>query len=363
MFESGYQSNIFDKTLGTVKNDKKIKELCSKLNTIKSELVTLNSEKDKHDSDIKKYKSELITKETERQMSESITLLIERNDKIRETIKELKDEEAKTVKEIKKEQEERKRLNDEVKELNEKIGKVEDEKFTDFLKKAKVKTLQEFEGANIKDIEAQVMQKQAHQESLNRINAQIQQLGVEQCERTIEIFKTEQKDVEKDIIELNTKLEEVTGELTEKRNKKNDAQKEYFEIKKKREKEELSFKKEEDDFNIYKRRFHELSKIRQDKKYSIKQKYIAMLNYLVLLGRIDHKKAEKLNDKVDIQLEFADLVKNLQLFEDLEFEELEIEGEVKLEKVEKLKSELEKELSDKEKSIEDLERVSMFAPR
>lgn len=70
MFEGGHQSNIFDKTLGSVKQDKNIKEKKSELENTMKEISKINEEKCDLENKLKKCKADMITKETEVRLRE-----------------------------------------------------------------------------------------------------------------------------------------------------------------------------------------------------------------------------------------------------------------------------------------------------
>ena len=70
IFEGGHQSNIFDKTLGSAKQDKIIKDLKVRLDKTVQELSTIIKNRKDLESSIKLQKADMITKETEIRLKE-----------------------------------------------------------------------------------------------------------------------------------------------------------------------------------------------------------------------------------------------------------------------------------------------------
>ena len=363
MFESGYQSNILDKTMGSVKNDKIIKEKNAKLNKLVAELTKLKTEKVDLEELIQQQKNKEINLQTEiDKFDENLkNIKMRKEDKINSM-----DEMVKNISNLETEIKDFKNasnvLYNEVTKLNKEISTVSDVAFKDFLKKVKAKSIEEYEGVNVKDFEEYSKIYQMHKESLSKVNFQIEQLGVNQSKKSIGILAKEKEDLVKELEELKSSLEEDKEELEKKTSQKDDLEKDYGDFKSKQNKNEFTLKKCEDELNLYKMRFHELSRLLQERKYDIKSTYAKLLHNFVMIDIIDDKKAQKLNDAVSLELELPRMIKKIKKFEDVKFDDLGLD-EITLDSVDGLKTDLQKELESKQRLIENYERVSMLAPR
>ena len=230
------------------------------------------------------------------------------------------------------------------------------------MKKAKIENIQQFEGTNIKDFEENARQKQALHEKLNSIKTMMEQLGVDQITKSIQLLKSEEEEAKKCIEELEESVTDLDYQRLSKADKKTDVDKDFAEYKKMQGKEERSLKKEEEELAQYKRRIQELEKNLQEEKYSIKSKYISILKMMVLMEHINDKQAEKYIEKVDLNGSISEIFKKIKNFE-VDYSILEIDRrKIKQSEMSKLIDQLEKSLKEKEKAIEDYERVSMLAP-
>ena len=363
MFESGHHSNIFDKALGSVKQDKVIKEKRTALSKAMESLVDLKLEKTSIEDAINKCKTDMITKETQiRLLKENVNLMSDRDKEKRETAESMKKEILTVENELKTLLTERKELNKQVNAIQKEISEIESVEFSDFMKKAKVKSLVEFEGTNIKEFEENARLKQAYLDNLARVKHQIDQLGIEQCTKAIEMLKGEQNQITTKQEELEKELADLLAEMDSKVTDKNAAEREFNDFKKKKDKDEINMKKDEEELNLYKRRLQELEKTLQETKYLIKSKYIALLKKQVLDEKLTDKKAESLNNKLDLSLEIDKFVSKVKPF-DIDYEILDIEVDKATQRtVTDYIEKLERLLKEKEKAIEDYERVSLLEP-
>ena len=199
-------------------------------------------------------------------------------------------------------------------------------------------------------------------EKLNQIKTMIDQLGVEQISKSIQLLKSEEEEAKKSMTEIEQDLKELEEQFSTKADKKSEVDKDFVEFRKKQDKEERTIKKDEEELLMYKKRIQELEKCLQEEKYSIKSKYIAILKMMVMMEQITDKQAESSIEKVDLSLEVKEIFKKIKKF-DIDYESLEIDVEKVTENdMRKQIAQLEKQLKDKEKAIEDFERVSMLAP-
>ena len=363
MFEGGHQSNIFDKTLGSAKQDRVMKEKNQALSKVTESLAKFKTEKLNLEGEIKKVKSDTITKETQiRLMEDATTNMLNHQTDKEQTIIKFKKEIDMIEAELKTLHTERKAFNKQVNGLQKEIGQIEGEEFKGFIKKAKINNISEFEGANIKEFEENSRLKQQYVDSLNHIKHQIEKLGIEQCIKANELLEKEEQSVQNSIDELKGSLEKLEEQMGDKSQLKSEAEKDYTEFQKKKDKSENEMRKDEDQLCLFRRRIQELGKNLQEVKYELKSNYISLLKKLVLLEAITDKKAEKLSEKINLDLDVEQLLTKFEDF-DIDYSSLDIDDKTATEhQVAKYVEQLGNQLKEKEKAIEDFERVSMLAP-
>lgn len=365
MFESGHHSNIFDKDLGKMKHDKELKEKKGKLEIVMKALATLYEEKSKIESDVGNAKREMISMETKIKLIEETFNNISNFDKEKkETTEAMKFEISEIETELKAIHIQRADLNKLVNSIQQEISEIESTYFADFLKKAKIENISEFEGTNIREFEDNARLKQQYTENLNQVKIQIDQLGLEQCMKAIELLKNEENEVGIQLKSVEEELEKLKSEISSKADLKSEAARDVQDYKKKQDREDKTLKKEQDDLDTHKRRVQELQRQMQETKYELKSKYIKLLKKLVLIDIITDKDASKKYKKMDLTKDFEVIINDMEQF-DFEYSEdfrIKDTEKAELSQVSNYMEDLQKQLKEKEKSIEDFERVSMLAP-
>jgi chromosome segregation ATPase len=365
MFESGHHSNIFDKNLGKMKHDKELKDKKGKLETVMKVLATLNQERGKIESAIGDAKREMISKETKiKLMEETFNNMSNFDKEKKEATEAMKLEIAQIESGLKEVHVERTDLNKYVNSIQQEISEIEATFFADFLKKAKIDDISEFEGTNIKEFEDNARLKQQYTDNLNQVKAQIDQLGIEQCMRAIELLKTEETEVDNQLKLIEEELLKFKDEMSTNAGLKDNAVKDVHDFRKKQDREDRTLKKEQDDLDTHKRRVQELQRQMQETKYELKSKYIKLLKKLVLMETITDKEATKKYKKMDLTKDFAVIVGDMEEYEFDFGDDFRIKGtdKAELSQVSNYMEDLQKQLKEKEKAIEDFERVSMLAP-
>lgn len=214
MFESGHQSNIFDKSLGGVKHDKLIKEKRNALSKAEEILSNLLTEKSNYEETIKKAKSEMITKETQiRLMEENMSHVTKLHEEKEDLIDKCKKEIIELEEELKQLNSQRKDYNKKLNSLQKELNEIEQDEFAEFLKKAKINSLSEFEGVNMKEFEENARLKQSYKDNLFNIRSQIEKLEIDKWLKANEILAAEEEEVNKTAVEFEDKIKTLTEEL------------------------------------------------------------------------------------------------------------------------------------------------------
>jgi structural maintenance of chromosome 1 len=363
MFESGHQSNIFDKTLGGVKHDKLIRDKKVALGKAEDLLRNLLIEKGNYEELVKKAKSDMITKETQiRLMEENMAHVIKAQEERDKSVDEYKKEISELEEELKQLNTQRKDFNKKLNSLQKELNEIEQEEFADFLKKAKVDSLSEFEGVNMKKFEENARQKQIFKDNLMNIRSQIEKLGINELIRANEMLTAEEEEVKKTVERLEENIKTLTEELESKQSELESETKKANQFQRDREKDEVELKKDEESLGMLRHRTQELEKNMQEMKFTLKSKYTSFLKKLVLREIVSGKKAEKMMAKVDLNKPIEEVTESLQNL-DVTYINLDFDPENTSEKqLKKYIEEKEFLLTEKEKAIEDYERVSMLAP-
>lgn len=116
--------------------------------------------------------------------------------------------------------------------ISKELSEIEAREFSGFLKKAKISSLSEFEGTNMKEFEDNVRQKQALIEKLYQVKTQIDQLGINQCLKSLEVLQAEEEEVKKNLAEVEASLAELEGKQNSKVSEKSEFDKTYVDFQK-----------------------------------------------------------------------------------------------------------------------------------
>jgi len=178
------------------------------------------------------------------------------------------------------------------------------------------------------------------------------------------------KILQEELSNIQSKLEDdekqkegIEADINKERLNFENIERDFHDTRKNIDKEERSLEKDQSDLEMTKKKIQDLEKMFNEAKHKLKAVFLKFLKNLVLRGTLTDKKAGKMFEKVD--LESSVLKLNKQIVEvDYEVDEnLKIEVSTATENAIKNKmNELNKALQQKEKIIEDYERVSMLAP-
>lgn len=364
MFESGHHSNIFDKDLGKPKHDKEIKAKKDKLTKIQEAIDELKKEKAEFEKAINDGNKKLISQETQLKIIKDGMEGQEKVDKDREyTLEKLTKEQEILEKELKENTEERKERNSKLTGLQKELDKVESKAFEKFCSKLKISDISEYEGVNIKIFEENSRQKQSLQDDLNKIKFQIDQLGIEQTADANKMLEDEQNDIQSKLEEAESQRKEIEENIKQERDRFEIIEREFNATRDTIEREERSLEKDQTDLELTKKKIQDLEKMFNEAKHKLKAVFMKFLKNLVMRGTMTDKKAGKMYEKVDLEATVVKLNKQIIEVEYDVDENLKLDVETASENSIKAKmNELNKALQQKEKIIEDYERVAMLAP-